>query len=172
MLMNEASQKSRLGTSPDTTSATSLRESAAGPSLSDSQECQTTTQSGREAVPASPSALLPVNEKGQMTGVISGPYGKGSSASASLQSSLENKLKTLLDTVGSTLWQQTWKNKTTPSGRPYLARVASVPRTGDNDYIGWPTPNASQHNYYENPDGWLARQAQRKKDGKASFAIN
>src|SRR5271156_1869485 len=125
MLMNEASQKSRLETSPDTTSATSLRESADGRLPSSLPESQPIQNSGLEAVPVSPSAPPPANEKEPMTGVISGPYGKGSSASASLQSSLENKLKTLLDTVGSILWQQTWRNKVTPAGRPYLAHTAS-----------------------------------------------
>jgi len=170
--MNEASQKLQQETSPDTINATSSPESEAGLTLSDSQECQTTTHSGPEAALANPSALPPETEKELTTLAISGPYGKSSSASATLQSFLGSRLKMLLGTVGSTLYRLTWKNKVTPLGRPYLALVASALHTGVNGCTGWPTPNASQHNYYENPDGWLARQEQRARDGKSKFAVN
>jgi len=170
--MNEALQMLQLATSQDTPNVTSSPGSADGPSPSRSQECQTTTQSGQGAAPVNPSAPHLENEKVLPINVTSGLSGQGSSASVALQFALENKLRQLLGTDGSILYRQTWKIKATPSGRRYLALVASALPKSDNGYIGWPTPNASQHNYYENPDGWLARQEQRKKDGKQTFAIN
>ena len=43
-------------------------------------------------------------------------------------------------TVGSMEYRQTWKEKTTPSGRSYSAHTASARRISDNDCGGWPTP--------------------------------
>ena len=75
-----------------------------------------------------------------MTLVTSGLIGHDSSASASLQRSLESRLMTRLDTAGSTLFKLTWKGRTTPLGRRYLERAASVRRTSGNGCTSWPTP--------------------------------
>ena len=62
-------------------------------------------------------------------------------ASAALQSSLESRLVPRLDTAGSTLFKLTWKHKTTPLGRSYLERQASVLRTSGKDFTSWRSPN-------------------------------
>ena len=76
-----------------------------------------------------------------MTLVTSGLIGRDSSQSAALQSSLESKLVPRLDTAGSTLFKLTWKHKTTPLGRSYLERQASVLRTSGKDFTSWRSPN-------------------------------
>ena len=67
----------------------------------------------------------------------------GSSSSASLQSSLENRLRARLSNLGSTLYTLTWKPWVTPSGLSRFRLRASVRRTSETDYFGWPTPTAS-----------------------------
>jgi hypothetical protein len=74
--------------------------------------------------------------------VTSGLLGHDSSASAALQRSLENRLMTRLDTAGSTLFKLTWRGRTTPLGRRYLERAASVRRTSGKGCTSVPTPNA------------------------------
>ena len=63
-----------------------------------------------------------------------------SSRSADLSQSLANRLKRLSATDGSTLYKLTWKTAVTPAGRSYSRLVASVRRTSDHAFIGWPTP--------------------------------
>lgn len=70
-----------------------------------------------------------------------GPLCSGSSASCALALFLANKLRQQL--TGSILYQQTWKQKTTPSGRWYWAHIASALPISDSASTGWPTPNAS-----------------------------
>jgi hypothetical protein len=64
----------------------------------------------------------------------------GSSESAALAQSLANRLEDVTGRLGATLYKQRWSLKVTPSGVSLLQHVASVRRTSDNDFIGWPTP--------------------------------
>ena len=69
-----------------------------------------------------------------------GPTGSVSSRSANRQSSLASKLMRRFAGDGWTLFRLTWKDKVTPSGRPYCLLRASKPRMQDTDYSSWPTP--------------------------------
>src|SRR4030067_2010828 len=102
---------------------------------------QTNDPFGPEAAPASHSAE-PEDGKASKTNVICGLSGTVSSKSANLQQSLASKLRAGLQWSGSTLCQLTWKTRTTPLGRQICALRASVLRTGDNVFTGWPTPQA------------------------------
>lgn len=92
-----------------------------------------------------------------MTLVTSGLIGHDSSASADLQRFLESRLMTRLDTAGSTLFKLTWKGRTTPLGRRYLERAASVRRTSGSDCTssvkGWQTPEARNQDGYQVVNG-------------------
>ena len=125
-----------------------------GASPCDRPDGQTTGQCGQEVVPAQ---VFPqrAKDKGLQTLVTSGLIGHDSSASATLQQSLENKLVPRLDMDGSMLFKLTWKHKTTPLGRQYLERAASVLRTSDKDFTSWPTPCAEQAN--GEPEAFLER---------------
>ena len=94
-----------------------------------------------------------------MTKDISGLNSTALSASAALQSALENRLRQNLASLGSTLYRLTWKKRDTPSGRLIPALRASVRRTSDNEFTGWPTPAANE---YEPKD--LQRLEQRRKE--------
>lgn len=72
-------------------------------------------------------------EWGLLTSGISGPHGSTSSASASLQSSLASRLRQRLDMRGSMECVPTWKDKATPSGRPYCQLVPQARRTDVTD---------------------------------------
>ena len=92
-------------------------------------------------------ALAPANlsarqakEMGLMTSGIFGLHGTISLASASLNASLVSKLQAKTQTLGSTLYKLTWKPWVTPSGRSRFRLRASVRRTSETDFIGWPTP--------------------------------
>jgi len=71
-----------------------------------------------------------------LTSGICGPRGIGSSASKGLTLSLVSKLQNRL--IGSILYRQTWKQKTTPSGRVLWAHIARPSLTCDRDSTGWP----------------------------------
>ncbi len=64
--------------------------------------------------------------------------------SAGLSRSLANRLRARTDSLGSTLYRLTWKTRVTPGGLSIPALRASVRRTSDKDYIGWPTPRAGE----------------------------
>ena len=128
-----------------------------------------TDQSGPEVVPAPLSALRPkkspapsavakslylmLSEQGysdaqlaattgMQMGATSGRSFIGSSESASLSQFLANRLRDVTARLGATLYKQHWNLKDTPAGVSLLQHVASVRRTSDNDFIGWPTPQA------------------------------
>jgi len=126
----------------DTTSATSLPESADGVSPCDSPDGQTTGRPGPAVARASRTRRRAKDSETQ-THATSGRSSPASSASVVLQSRLESKLRARLDTVGSIEYSQTWRQKATPAGRSYLAHTASVRRTSDSGCIGWPTPTAT-----------------------------
>jgi len=120
-------------------SATSLPESADGPTQLDWLGGTTTAQCGQEAAPVSPSAQQE-NSEAQATSDTCGPCSTSLSASASLQSSLESKLRAALAESGSPEYALTWKHWPMQSGEPICALRASARRTSGNGYGGWPTP--------------------------------
>ena len=142
--MSEASPKSGPGTSQATPSVTGSLESAAGPSPSNLPDGLQVELFGPGVLPVSRSA----QREGAMvlpTSGTSGRPGSGSSASATLSISLANRLAQRFALVGSMEYQQTWKQKATPSGRPYWEHTASARRTsgrGSTGVDGWRTPNA------------------------------
>jgi hypothetical protein len=126
----------------DLPSATSLPGSASGATPSDKQVGQTTGLSGPDPAHANLSARQ-AKEKGLMTSGTHGPPSTGSSASVDLTESLVSRLRAELENRGSTLYRLTWKQRTTPAGRLHFRLAASVRRTNDSDFIGWPSPKAS-----------------------------
>ena len=99
--------------------------------------------SGLARVPVSPTPPLAGNRVTTIR-ATSGPSGSSSSASAALQSSLVSRLKARCGTGGSTVFAETWKAKTTPSGRPYWAHTASARRISGNGSTSWPSPKAQE----------------------------
>jgi hypothetical protein len=54
-----------------------------------------------------------------------------------------SKLQALTASLGSTLYKLTWKVRATPQGRQICALRASVRRTSDSGFTGWPTPTSA-----------------------------
>ncbi len=125
--------------SPATPSATSSPGSADGALPYSWQDGLPTDLFGPGVAPASPSAA-PASSSVPPMNATFGPPSSISSASAALAGYLASRLKARLGTAGLIPFRQTWKEKVTPAGRRYWAHIASVPRTGGNDCIGWPTP--------------------------------
>lgn len=125
-------------------------ESADGASRSVSPDGRTNGPFGRDRVPASRSAP-PESSAEPATNATCGPCSPSLSASAALTACLANRLKTRFAMAGSIEYTQTWKQKTTPSGRRYWAHTASERRTGDCGFIGeafaWMTPKASDGDF-------------------------
>jgi len=82
-------------------------------------------------------------ELGLMTSGTFGRTSTGSSKSAGLQSSLESRLRAATQILGSTLYKMTWKAWDTGSQRSRSRLRASVPRTSETGFTGWPTPTAA-----------------------------
>jgi len=141
MWMNGALSMSSQMTLWDIPNATSLPEADSGASPCAKPDGTTTGQCGPEVAPARASAQR-AKAKGLQTLVTSGLLGHDSSASVTLQQSLESRLVPRLDMAGSTLFKLTWKHKSTPLGRRYLERAASVLRTSGNGCTSWRSPNA------------------------------
>lgn len=83
--------------------------------------------------------------QGLMMSGTSGQAGIGSSSSAALQSSLENRLRAKTQILGSILYKLTWKEWTTPSGPSRFRLRASVARTSETGFTGWPTPTTRDY---------------------------
>lgn len=113
-----------------------------GPSLFAAPDGRIIDQSGQEVAHANLSARQAL-ELRLRTQDTFGQLLPGSSSSSSLQSSLENRLRARLSSLGSTLYTLTWKPWATPSGPSRFRLRASVRRTSETDYFGWPTPTAS-----------------------------
>jgi len=128
--------------SKGTRSATSLRESEAGAMPCDSQDGRTKDPFGQGAVPANLSARQ-AKERGLLTSGTCGPPSTGSSASAALTQFLASRYQARTAGLGSTLYRQTWKEKTTPSGRLLPWLVASARRCSASELTGWHTPLAN-----------------------------
>jgi hypothetical protein len=142
MWTSEASWTSPRMTSRATRNATSSPESAGGRLRCASLESPTLDLFGQEAVPASHSAL-PERVKAPQTSGTSGPNSPASLTSADLQQSLANRLQARLEGRGAPEYALTWKSWDMPSGVPICALRASVRRTSDSDFGGWPTPDTS-----------------------------
>jgi hypothetical protein len=125
--------------SKDTHNAISSPGSAAGASLFDEPDGQTTVKSGPEAAHVSLSARQ-AKAAGLMTSGTFGLPSTGSSRSADLQSSLESRLRQRLSSRGSTLYNLTWKPWATPSGVSRSRLRGSVRRISETGRSGWPTP--------------------------------
>jgi hypothetical protein len=150
-------------TSEGTTSATSLPESAAGPTPSDLPDGPTTAPSGPAPVPVSRFRAR-ASKKAMPTSDTSGPLFTNSSPSADLQRSLENRLRQRMAGSGSPEYALTWKMHDMPSGPPICALRASGRRTSGKDFSGWPTPNAGPQN--DTDTKWQERRARIKAEKK------
>jgi hypothetical protein len=145
MLTPEASSTLPPATSPATPSATSSPAFQGGQKPLDSPDGPQTAPSGPAPALVSPSPQQ-VATPAPPTPATCGPSSAVSSRSAALQSYLANRLQAPSTTAGSTSSPATWKPKTTPSGRPYLAHTPSALRTAVPGSTGqeWPTPQANK----------------------------
>ena len=132
-------------TCADTHSAISLPASESGAIRYDSLGGLTIDEFGQALVPANLSARQ-AKALGLMTSGICGQPSTTSSRSAALQSSLESRLRAATQHLGSTLYTLTWKPWVTPSGRSRSRLRASVRRTSETGFTGWPTPRTSDTN--------------------------
>lgn len=127
----------------DSLSAISSPASACGATRCGAPDGLTIDACGPALAPASLSA-----RQAQAVGLMtSGTYGRTSTGSSQIsetfQRSLESRLQARLQTLGSTLFKMTWKPWVTPSERSRSRLRASVRRTSETDFIGWPTPQTS-----------------------------
>lgn len=128
-------------TSPDTGNATSSPASPVGPLQLDLLGGQTIASSGPGAPRASRSPSR-VKEKPRMTIGTCGPTSFASSVPDGPLQSWESRLRRRLARTGSTECLLTWKESTTPAGRP-LSRLVPSTRPTDETACGlWRTPNA------------------------------
>lgn len=125
----------------DTHSVTSLPELESGLWPCAGRDGRTIDLFGLAPAPANLSARQ-AREKDFLTSGTFGQHSSTSSSSASLQLSLESKLRARTQTLGSTLYKLTWKPWVTPLGRSRFRLRASVPRTSETGFTGWPKPTA------------------------------
>jgi len=162
LLMSGTSNSSSPQTSMDSPNAISSLESVDGLEPSDSPAGQTIGKSGLEAAPASPS-LKRARGWERKTRVTFGRSSAVSSGSADLQLFLESRLRVQMAGFGSMEYSLTWKHWPMSTVPPICALRASGRRTSDNDYGGWPTPNAMLENrggLQTNPIKAMERKAQ------------
>ena len=126
----------------DTHSAISLQVLESGPTPFGSQAGQMIDLFGQVPVRANLSARQ-AKALGLMTSGTSGPPSTTSSESDALQKFLESRLQAKTLTLGSTLYKLTWKEWVTPSGVSRFRLRASVRRTSETGFTGWPTPQTS-----------------------------
>ena len=132
---------SNLPTLPGLPSVISSQALEGGPSLCDKQGGQTKGPCGVGPRLASHS-VQPASAEAFPTKDTSGRSSTASLASANLSRSLANRLQAKTALLGSTLWRQTWRLKTTPSGRVVPALVVLARRTSVNASTGLLTPAA------------------------------
>jgi hypothetical protein len=147
-------------------SATSSRASEFGHTPCGKPDGLTNVPSGQDLAHASLSA-----RRAKVAGLMtSGTYGLHSStslstASENLSLSLASRLRPLTALLGSTLFNLTWKERATPSGRSIYALRASVRRTSDSDFIGWPTPQTKDDNMARRSSEAMERELEREGRG-------
>ena len=137
--MTEASRTCSPTTCEASPSATSSPASAVGVPPCDLPDGLTRGPCGQGLARVSLSARQ-ARERGLLTSGIYGLHGTTSSRSAALQSCLASRLKRRFASGGSTLFKLTWKDSSTPSGRPVCLLRASAHRTSDSGCGSWPTP--------------------------------
>jgi hypothetical protein len=142
-------------TSNPTPNAISSPELVDGPTPCVSLGGRTTNLSGLEAAPANLSARQ-AKEAGFLTSGTFGPTSTTSLASAALASSLVSRLQARTASVGSTLFKMIWKERATPARRSISALRASVRRTSDSAFIGWPAPPTLDYKSATASKGYLA----------------
>ena len=130
---------SNLPTLPGLSNVTSLQGFPAGGLHSDRQGGPMKSQSGPALAPV-PHSVLPASAEAFPTKDTSGRNSLGSLQSVALTQFLANRLQAKTALLGSTLWRQTWRLKTTPSGRVVPALVALARRTSVNASTGLLTP--------------------------------
>lgn len=135
---------------PNTPSATSLPESADGPTPLDLLGGPIIGPCGPAVALASLSARQ-AEARGWMTRGTYGPSSAGSLTSAGLQRSLANKLQARLADHGSPEYKLTWKSWDIGRQEPICALRASAPRTSGHGAGGWPTPTVQDHSRGNKP---------------------
>lgn len=128
----------------DLNSAISSQGSASGLTPCVGLDGQTIAKSGLAHARANLSASQ-AKEQGLLTSGTYGPIFTISLSSAALKSSLASRLQAKMASRGSTLYRLIWKERATPQQLSISALRASVPRTSDNDCIGWATPTTRAH---------------------------
>jgi len=146
--MNAVSKTFTPSNSKNSRSATSLLESASGPELCAVRDGLTTEEFGQALAHVSLSARQ-AKALGLLTSGTCGQLSITSSNSAALNASLVSRLQARTQTLGSTLYTLAWKPWVTPSGRSRFRLRASVRRTSETDFTGWPTPRVQDSKYAE-----------------------
>ena len=142
----------------DTHNATGSEALAPGLTRSDKPDGRMTDPSGPGAARANHFQYQEAAKDSMMTDT----YGQSltaSSRSAALQQSLESKLAERLEWRGSTMYKLTLKRVPMQSGRSHSRLAASVRRTSDSDYSGWPTPRSTMIDGNDTPEAKRARGA-------------
>ena len=147
--------------SGDTHNAISSRESAGGPTPSNSPDGPATGRYGPEAVPVSRFRALE-STRAMPTTDTYGQHSSGLSPSAALTASLANRLAARMDVNGSPEYALTWKHWDMPAGEPICRLRASPRRTSAPGCIGWPTPVASDANKRIRTYQAAVREAERR----------
>lgn len=166
------SSTSRRTTSKAIPNATSSPESGSGPTPFAVLDGGMTNPSGLGLLPVKDSAPQG-RAKASRTSVTSGPCSSISSVSAALQFSLVSKLKRRSASAGSTLFKLTWKESTTPSGRPVsLLRASALRTSGQGSTSSEKQIEPSTDS--PNQSSWVTPSARDWKDtaGMATTATN
>lgn len=66
---------------------------------------------------------------------------------------------------GSTVFSETWPRSGTMRSGIVSRRRPLAPLTAATGSGSWPTPAANLHNYFEDPDNWLARRERLRSKG-------
>ncbi len=151
--------------------AISSQALASGPMPSGLPDGVTTDLFGLVPVRANLSARQ-AKELGLMTSGTCGPTSITSSKSVALQSSLESRLQARTQTLGSTLYAMTWKPWVTASGRSRFRLRASVRRTSETGFTGWPTPSSTVVDHKSRPPIIGNRKPSDPQIGLADVAVH
>ena len=154
----------------DTHSAISLQVLESGPTPFGSQAGQMIDLFGQVPVRANLSARQ-AKALGLMTSGTSGPPSTTSSESDALQKFLESRLQAKTLTLGSTLYALTWKPWVTASGRSRFRLRASVRRTSETGFTGWPTPSSTVVDHKPRPPIMGNRKPSDPQIGLADVAV-
>ena len=171
MLMKEVSKMSTQATYADSRNATFSPALVSGPMPCALPDGPMIDLFGPAPVRANLSARQ-AKALGLMTSGTCGQPSTTSSASAALNASLVSKLQAATQALGSTLYTLTWKPWVTPSGRSRFRLRASVRRTSETDFTGWPTPSATIVDAKPNPPIIGNRKSTDPQIGLADVAVH